>query len=192
MPIEKFRNLAASPETNQSLQSALTGIIEELRKEIVWSHPSKFTPLAIFVFGSTLDKDRFDRDLGLGERSDLDFLVVVAEDFFADDVYRIGTHRSSSNAVNFVHLQRSAGQGSGWSSDRDLDVIMMSVQNIAWELSRIESLTDPEVAELFPGDTYLTALASGFALFNYLDESQLKGLFRLQRIYHELEVKSGH
>lgn len=192
MSIEKLRNLDVSQELNRSLQNIVFHIVADLEKEVVYDHPNKYTPLAIFAFGSLLDTSRFDRDVERGKRSDFDILVIVAENFSADDFSRIGGHCSSSNAVNFVHLKHFADQFDEWKSDRNADVIVMSVQNLLWEISRIESLDDKMVADLLIDDGYLTAIASGFALFNHLDESQLKGLYRLQRIYHALEVKPGH
>lgn len=192
MPIEKLRNLDVSQELNQSLQNVVTYIVTDLEKEVIYDRPSKYTPLAVFVFGSLLDTSRFDRDVAKGKRSDLDLLVIVAEDFLADDFCRIGSHCSPSDAANFVVLSSQADGRDDCDCDRDAHVIVMSAQNITWETDRIASLSDQEAADLFAGDAYLTALASGFALFNHLDESQLKGLYRLQRIYHALEVKPSH
>lgn len=192
MPIEKLRKLAVSQELNQSLQNIVTYIVTNLEKEVAYEHPNKYTPLAVFAFGSLLDTSRFDRGVAKGKRSDLDLLVIVAEDFLADDFCRIGSHSSPSNAANFVVLSSQADERDDCDCDRDVHVIVMSAQNFAWETDRIASLSDHEAADLFAGDAYLTALASGFALFNHLAESQLKGLYRLQRIYHALKVKPRH
>ncbi len=192
MPIEKLRNLVVSQELNLSLHSFVVNIVADLEKEVVYDHPKRFTPLAIFAFGSILDANRFDRCAAEGKRSDFDILVIVAENFLADDFCRIGMHCSPSNAANFVVLEYRADERGDYDCDRDVHVVVMSAQNLTWETSRVASLSDNEASKLFAGDTYLTALASGFTLFNLLDESRLKGLYRLQRLYHALEVKPGH
>ncbi len=192
MPKEKLRDLAISRELNDQVKSVAAHIMMDLEKEVIWHHPNKFTPLAIFVFGSLLDNGRFDCEISVGKRSDFDFIVVVAENFIADDFYRIGGHCSPSNVANFVMLRHHIDPKDDWNCDRDVDVVVMSPQNIDWEISRIESLTDEEVIGMLVDDAYLTALASGVALLNHLDEHQLKGLFRLQRIYHSLDVKTSH
>ena len=186
---EKLRNLAIIQELNRSLQSMVAYVVAALEKEVVYEHPKKFTPLAVFAFGSILDANRFDRD---AVRSDFDILVIVAEDFLADDFCRIGMHCSPQNAANFVVLKHFADEKDDCGCDRDAHVVVMSAKNLTWETDRIASLSDQDASKLFVGDTYLTAIASGFALFNLLDESALKGLFRLQRIYRALEVKPGH
>ncbi len=192
MAIEKLRNLPITKELNQSLQKVVGYVVADLEKEVAYDHPNKYTPLAVFAFGSLLDPSRFDRNATEGERSDLDILVIVAENFLADDFCRIGMHCSPSNAANFVVLEYHADERGDYDCDRDVHVVVMSAQNLTWETSRAASLSDYEASKLFAGDTYVTALASGFALFNHLDESQLRGLYRLQRIYHALEVKPGH
>lgn len=192
MPIEKLRSLAISQELNQSLHNIVAYVVADLEKEVVYDHPNKYTPLAVFAFGSLLDTSRFDRGAAEGKRSDFDVLVIVAEDFLADDFCRIGMHCSPSNAANFVVLEHLADENDGWGCDRNVHVIVMSAENLTWETARIASLSDQEVVNLLIDDAHLTALAMGFALFNQLDESQLKGLYRLQRIYHALEVKPGH
>ena len=85
MLIEKLRNLAVSPELNNQLHRVVTHIVADLEKEVVYDHPKKYTPLAIFAFGSLLDTSRFDHGVARGKRSDFDILVIVVEDFLADD-----------------------------------------------------------------------------------------------------------
>jgi len=192
MPIEKLRILAVNPELNHQLHGVVTHIVADLEREVVYDRPNRFTPLAVFAFGSLLDTSRFDRGAAEGKRSDFDVLVIVAEDFLADDFCRIGMHCSPSNAADFVVLEHLADENDGWGCDRNVHVIVMSAENLTWETARIASLSDQEVVNLLIDDAHLTALAMGFALFNLLDEAKLKGLFRLQRIYHALEVKPGH
>lgn len=189
MSAELLRKLPVGDELNQEFQTIVPYILVELKKEMIWSSPNRFTPVAVFVYGSLLDSSRFDRNKNIGEKSDLDFLVIVTEDFMADNFHRIGMRCSPSNAINLVRTKHFYDSKDNWGSERDIDVVIMSTQNINWEISRIDSLTDTEVADLFKDDAYLTSLASGFALFNNLEEPQIKGLFRLQRIYHNLEIK---
>lgn len=192
MPIERLRDLAVSSELNHQLHGVVTHIVADLEREVAHDRPSRYTPLAAFAFGSILDSSRFDRTSKKGGRSDFDILVIVAENFLADDLCRIGMHCSSSSAVNFVMLKHFADKFDAWGCDRDVHVVVMSAENITWETERIAPLSDAEVTGLFTNDAYLTALASGFALFNLLDDSQLQGLFRLQRIYRGLGVRPSH
>lgn len=173
--------LEVSRAVHPAIESVAVHILEELSKPVVWHRPPKFTPLALFVFGSVLDKNRFDRE---GEGfSDLDFLAVVAENFFADDVCLIGMHCTPSNICNFVMLRHLSDSANDWSGGRNVDVLLVSPEWVAWEIDRVELLDNRVVGDYLLNDAYLTALASGHALFNHLDDRYLRGLFRFQRLY---------
>jgi hypothetical protein len=186
MPIEKLRELAIGQELNQKLQTAVFHVLTELEEEVIGSHPKRFTPLAAFVFGSLLDVNRFE------DKSDFDILVIIAENFYADDFRLIGLHCSPSDARNLVLLRHYEDEHDGWGCCRDVDVIVMSEDNLKWEISRVESLTDAETAILLADDVYLTSLASGITLFNRLNDSYLKNLLRLSRVYTSTNDKRNH
>ena len=178
---ERFNLFSKNQHTHPAVISIANHIIEELDGLPTWHIPPKFTPLALFVFGSVLDECRFDRE-GKG-LSDLDFFAVVAENFFADDVRLIGMHCTPSNIYNFVMLRHMSDSDNDWSKGRNVDVLLVSPEWITWEFSRVEPLDDQAVRKELTDDAYLNALVSSHALFNHLDDRFLRGFLRLRRLY---------
>ncbi len=176
---ERLNLFSENRPAHPAVISIANHIIEEMAEPIVWRNPPKYTPLALFVFGSVLDINRFDRK-GAGT-SDLDFLAVVAENFCADNVSLIGMHCTPSDVYNFVMLRHLSDSANDWSGGRNIDVLLVSPEWISWELNKIEPLDDRDVREDLLNDAWLAALASGHALFNHLDDRFLSGLLRLQR-----------
>ena len=175
------------PDKNRALRPTIASITQhlllEMEKDVPWHRPSRFTPVSGYIFGSVLDPIRFDRE-GSG-LSDLDFLMVVAQDFQSDDVNFFGDSLTHNNVPNIVHLKHFARPHTrSWDQGRDVDLIFVSKTWIRWIVEHSLQKNDEQLAGLANGsDALHTALASGLPLFENFDELTLACLNRLRSLY---------
>lgn len=165
------------------IASVASQILEQMDSPVVWRRPAQFTPLALFVFGSALDSSRFDRR-GLGT-SDLDFLAVVAEDFFVDNLYFFGSCLTPDNVVSQAHLRHHPGfSDNQWDGGRRVDLLLVSSARLSDILRETEEITDQDLKQKLTGrdDAWYYALATGFAMVNHLDDRLLRPLLRLRNL----------